>query len=116
MKKNQSWEDQLSNIYTQMTGVKVDFQKCKDRDRKIRSERRKNDKFLKENGISEYVDKRKATNENAPGYGPRANICNITIAVLPLDFIVNPKRLDAPCEMCINEQCCYSMGNRMERR
>lgn len=111
-KQNKSWEDQLSGIYTEMTGVKVDFGKQKSTAKRIASERRKKEKYLEKNGIGNLVNKRKPTNEDRPGYGAREKVCGITIAVLPLDFKINPRRLDAPCEMCINEQCAYSMGRR----
>lgn len=108
MKTNKSWEDQLSAVYNQMTGAHVDFGRCKERDRRIRAARRKKNKDL---AFAE-IDTRKPTNENKPGYSGRENICNITVAVLPTDFVIDPKRMDAPCEMCINEQCKYSMGRR----
>lgn len=55
------------------------------------------------------LDKTKPTNINITGYEPR-KVCNITMATLPINYSINPLRLDAPCEECINEQCPYSIG------
>lgn len=114
MKHNKSWEDQLSAIYTEMTGIKVDFKYQKDHKKQIEAGKRAEKKYLEKHGNNMMLglDRKQSTNENRAGYIARNNICGITIAVLPIDFKIDPKRLDAPCEMCINAQCPYSMGRR----
>lgn len=108
MKQNKSWEDQLSAIYTGMTGTKVDFAREKEKAR-----RRKQDAVNRSlEKMSEDIIvllKKNPTNSNTPGYS-MATICGITTAVLPIGYQPNPKRLDAPCEMCVNFQCPYAQG------
>ena len=55
------------------------------------------------------LDKKKSTHTDVIGYGPR-RVCAITMATLPIDYMIDPIRLDAPCDVCINEQCPYAMG------
>ena len=118
MKQNKSWEDQLSAIYNDMTGSKVDFAREKEKAR-----RRKDDEFTRSiNRFSAAISgkpigddgtvvllKNMPTNRDVPGYTVMT-LCEITTAVVPLGFQPNPKRLDAPCEMCVNFQCPYAQG------
>lgn len=38
---------------------------------------------------------------------PRQNICGFVMAKLPEDYEPNPKRLDAPCDVCQSTGCLY---------
>ncbi|WP_301204342.1 hypothetical protein [Bacteroides acidifaciens] len=55
------------------------------------------------------INKRASRNIDVPGFGPR-KVCNITMGTIPIDYEIDPNRLDAPCDVCINMQCPYAMG------
>lgn len=108
MRQNKSWEDQLSAIYTQMTGSKVDFAKEKAKARR-REQDYKDRKYADRCEDIVVPLKNMPDNRNTPGYAIMT-VCYVMAAVMPIGFQPNPKRLDAPCEMCVNFQCPYAQG------
>lgn len=96
LKTNISFFEQLSKCNEELFGEKL----CKPR-KSIKSIKPKN---------PDALNKKNNTNENLKGYSGMDDVCTITKAVLPIDYIIREDRLDAPCEMCINRQCPYSQG------
>lgn len=99
-KPQRSLQEQLSDAYFTLFGVKKDY--VKNNDQKTKSN---HDKTEADNDAPALKDPSIFLRN---GYSLR-KVCNISMAVLPDDYILDPKRLDAPCEMCINRYCPYSM-------
>lgn len=106
-KQNKSWEDQLSSIYKDMTGIEVDYAKQKETERNKKRENRFSRGFREKNGI--VLNEKNKTNADRPGY-KEMQLCYVTLAVVPIDFEPDSHRLDAPCDICVNRQCPYSQG------
>lgn len=43
----------------------------------------------------------------------RQNICKFVMAVLPHDYVINKKRLDAPCDVCQSSSCAFYQGGSL---
>lgn len=100
MKKVLSLAEQLTDVSSELFGVKIDY-----------VEKQKTEKRMERNRTSSKIklNLKAKTNSDIKGYSYRT-VCYVTDAVLPDNYVIDEKRLDAPCEMCINRQCPNSWG------
>ena len=101
MKKPQkTLQEQLGDAYFTLFGVKKDYTK--------NNGKPNHDNHTKTEADNDMLTLKDPSVFLRNGYSLR-KVCNVSMAVLPDDYILDPKRLDAPCEMCINRYCPYSM-------